>query len=194
MGMVQNLFSLNTLLERKESRIGKRPIDIPKCVNVTLDQNRITAKGPCGERSLNINTALTAVHNANQIVISKRNNDRETRKLHGLNRTLLNNMIIGVADAFEKKLSLSGVGYRAKVADRKLTLSVGFTHDVIVDLPDSIDVSVSQNVNLTVRGNDKAEVGNFAATLRGIRPPEPYGGKGVRYANEVVKLKEGKSG
>merc|ERR1712093_289475 len=125
MGMIQKPFFVASSLEKKESLIGKRPVDIPKCVNVTLDENRITAKGPNGERSLEVNAALIAVRNDDKIVISKRNNHRETLKLHGLNRTLLNNMIIGVAHAFEKKLSLSGVGYRAKVLDRKLILSVG---------------------------------------------------------------------
>merc|ERR1712066_527217 len=129
-----------------------------------------------------------------KISVTKKDKKRLTHQLHGLNRTLLYNLIIGVTSGFEKKLSLVGVGYKAKIDGRKLTLSVGFSHDVIVQLPAEVEVTVTQNVNISITGIDKSEVGNFAAKLRDIRKPEPYGGKGIRYADEVIKLKEGKSG
>merc|ERR1712224_1039201 len=124
----------------------------------------------------------------------RQEDDQRTRQLHGLNRTLLNNVVVGVTKGFEKKLTLVGVGYRAKVEGRTLILSVDFSHDVSVELPDEISAAVAQNVHISITGIDKSQVGNFAAKLRGINPPEPYGGKGVRHANEVVKLTDGKTG
>merc|ERR1712113_275020 len=180
-------------LEAKESRIGKKKILIPDNVKINLNQGHLIAEGPKGIRLLNINPALSVLIEGNKIKVLRKDDERRTYETHALNRTLLNDLIIGVSQGFEKKLTLVGVGFRAKVQNQCLTLSVGFSHDVTVQLPDSILVDVTNNVNLRVSGNDKNDVGNFAANLRRIRPPEPYGGKGIRYAEETIVIKEGKS-
>merc|ERR1719240_270322 len=180
--------------KNKESRIGPTPITVPKNISIKIDGNTVNAKGPNGEKSLMINPVLRVSLDEGVVKISKRNNDRKSHQLHGLNRTLLNNMIFGLAEGYSKQLLLSGVGYRAKVEAGAIVLSVGFSHEVVIKLPDGIKASVAQNVNLTVQGRDKCEVGNFAAKIRSTNPPEPYCGKGIRFADEVVKLKEGKSG
>merc|ERR1711933_454149 len=180
-------------LETKESRIGKKEILIPDNVKINLNQGHLIAEGPKGKRSLDINPALSVLIEKNKIKVLRKDDERRTYEIHALNRTLLNNLIIGVSQGFEKKLSLVGVGFKAKVQNYCLTLSVGFSHDVTVQLPDSILVDVTNNVNLCVSGNDKNDVGSFAANLRRIRPPEPYGGKGIRYDEETIVIKEGKS-
>jgi large subunit ribosomal protein L6 len=181
-------------INQKESRIGKKPIPIPKNVSITIDGNVVKAKGPDGEKSLAINPLLSVRIDDGLISVSKKNNDRKSHQLHGLNRTLLNNMISGLAEGYSKELLLSGVGYRAKVDAQRIILSVGYSHDVVIELPNGIKAFIAQNVNLSVKGSDKCEVGNLAAKIRNINPPEPYCGKGIRYADEVVRLKEGKSG
>jgi large subunit ribosomal protein L6 len=167
---------------------------LPSDVSVHIEGKNIRAKGPKGESSLEISPGLSISIEGNEIRLNKDSIDRRTHQLHGLNRTLLNNLLIGVDKGFEKKMTLVGVGFRAKITGQTLTLSVGYTHDVIVQLPKNINAAVNQNVNISIYGIDKAEVGQFAAKLRSIRQPEPYGGKGIRYADEVLKLKEGKSG
>merc|ERR1719235_48899 len=178
----------------KVSRIGKKKIPIPENVKLNFNGNCIEAEGPKGKRSLNIDHALKICVEGNEIKLEVQDRTRRTRELHGLNRTLLNNLVVGVSEGFEKSVTLVGVGYRAKMDGRNLNLSVGFSHPVIVELPDGIDASVKQNTNLSISGIDKFEVGNFASTLRKISPPEVYGGKGIRYSDEVIKLKEGKTG
>merc|ERR1719321_914259 len=177
-----------------ESRNGKKPVSVPKGVTVTCNGNCITAKGPKGVSSMDVNPALTVIMEGEELKVLRNNEERRTYQLHGLNRTLLRNLLIGVTEGFEKKLTLVGVGYKARIELRKLTISAGFTHEVVVYLPDGIDVTVTQNVNISITGIDKSAVGNFAEKIRSIRPPEPYGGKGIRYADEVVKLSAGKSG
>merc|ERR1719401_1777900 len=167
------LRNLHCFLETKESRIGKKVIFVPDNVKINLEQNHLIAEGPKGKRSLNINPALSVLIEGNKIKVLRNDGERRTYEMHALNRTLLNNLIIGVSQGFEKKLTLVGVGFRAKIQNHCLTLSVGFSHDVTVQLPDSISV----------------DVGNFAASLRRIRPPEPYGGKGIRYDEETIVIK-----
>jgi large subunit ribosomal protein L6 len=186
------VLSTNTI--QKESRIGKKKITIPEGVHLDLNGNCIEVKGPMGKLSIDIDDALAILVEGNEVKLEKKYNTRNTRQIHGLNRTLLNNLIVGVNKGFEKTLSLVGVGYRAKIDGRKLNLSVGFSHPVVVELPEGINVAVTQNVSLSVLGINKSEVGNFAAKLRKISPPEVYGGKGLRYADEIIKLKEGKTG
>merc|ERR1712124_46276 len=178
----------------KESRIGKKKIPIPENVTLNLTGNCVEAKGPKGKRSLNIDNALELCTEGNEIRLAVKDCARRSREIHGLSRTLLNNLIMGVSEGFEKSVTLVGVGYRAKIDGRKLNLSVGFSHPVIVELPVGIDVTVKQNTNLSITGTDKLDVCNFASTLRKISPPEAYGGKGLRYSDEVIKPKEGKTG
>merc|ERR1719265_1452917 len=193
----QNLSSTHTVSKKKnfkESRIGKKAITIPENVKLNINGNNIEAKGPKGTGSLDVDDALILSVEKNNIKLEKKDDTRRTRQIHGLNRTLVHNLTLGVSSGFEKTLSLVGVGYRAKVDGNKLNLSVGLSHPVVVELPNEINVVVTQNTNLSVTGINKSDVGNFAAKLRKISPPEPYGGKGLRYTNEIIKLKEGKTG
>jgi large subunit ribosomal protein L6 len=189
----KSLYTLS-IKKSKESRIGKKRIPIPDGDKLKLNGNSVEVEGPKGKQSLSIDDSLALSQDGNFLKLEKTNDERRTRQIHGLNRTLLYNLTIGVSNGFEKTLTLVGVGYRAKVDGRKLNLSVGFSHPVIVELPTGINVAVRQNTNLSVTGINKSEVCNFAAKLRKINPPEPYGGKGLRYTDEVIKLKEGKSG
>jgi large subunit ribosomal protein L6 len=193
-GSVKNELTSQNLSSSRESRIGKKPIPLPSGVKLTLEGNNISAKGPKGESKLDLDQSMTVSLEDDKIKVTRKADGRRARQLHGLSRTLLNNMLIGISTGFEKKLTLVGVGFRAKISDRELILTVGFSHDVRITLPVGIDATVTQNVNITICGTDKSDVGNFAAALRRVRAPEPYGGKGIRYADEVVKLKEGKSG
>jgi len=178
----------------KDSRIGKKPIAVPKGVTVGVDGSHIKVKGPKGELARTIPASINPVIKGDVITVEKKDTSRQTYQLHGLTRTLINNMVQGVTTGYERKLTLVGVGYRAKMDGRKLVLSIGFTHDVIVELPAGMNAAVTQNVNIAITGIDKEQVGNFAANLRRVSPPEPYGGKGIRFFDEQIKLKEGKAG
>ncbi|MGI9253828.1 MAG: 50S ribosomal protein L6 [Thermomicrobiales bacterium] len=177
------------------SRIGKKPIAIPKGVEVTIgDDNKISVKGPKGELSQVFDRDISFKIEDGFIVVDRPDNQREHRSLHGLSRTLLSNMVTGVTDGFKKDLEITGVGYRAAMDGKTLVLSVGYSHPVKVLPPDGIAFVVDGNTKLSVSGIDKQQVGEQAAQIRRVRPPEPYKGKGIRYAGEVVRRKAGKTG
>ncbi|MBV9385144.1 MAG: 50S ribosomal protein L6 [Chroococcidiopsidaceae cyanobacterium CP_BM_ER_R8_30] len=176
------------------SRIGKRPITIPSKVNVTIDGSHIAVKGPKGELSRVLPSAVIVEQEGDTLLIKRRDESRESRQLHGLSRTLVANMVEGVSQGFVRRLEIQGVGYRAQVQGRSLTLNVGYSHPVQIDPPTGIQLAVEGNTNVIVSGFDKEIVGNIAAQIRAVRPPEPYKGKGIRYAGEVVRRKAGKAG
>ena len=178
------------------SRIGKLPIAVPSGVDVAIDERLVTVKGPKGTLSHNIAAPITIEKNDDGVLEVKRPNDeRESRSLHGLTRTLINNMVVGVTDGYEKKLEIVGVGYRViSKGPTELEFALGFSHSVTVKAPEGITFAVESPTKFSVSGISKQQVGHVAAKIRGIRPPEPYKGKGVRYADEVVLRKAGKAG
>jgi large subunit ribosomal protein L6 len=176
------------------SRIGRMPIEVPSGVTVTIDGSHVFVKGPKGELSLTVAEPIVAVLEENQVVVTRPNDERMAKSLHGLTRTLISNNIIGVTQGYEKKLEVVGTGYRVAAKGNSLELSVGFSHSVTVDPPEGISFAVEGNDKITVSGIDKQAVGEVAANIRKIRKPEPYKGKGVRYAGEVVRRKAGKAG
>lgn len=176
------------------SRIGKLSIKIPSKVEVKIDNQFINILGPHGQLSRRISDLMLVSVDNEQIIITPQNNSRQARELHGLSRTLINNMVIGVSNKFERRLEIKGVGYRSQVQGKDLILSLGYSHPVIIPVPANIEVSVEANVNILIKGIDKEVVGQLAATIRSKRPPEPYKGKGVLYKGEVIKRKVGKSG
>jgi large subunit ribosomal protein L6 len=177
------------------SRIGRKPIAIPKGVEVSIgEDNHITVKGPKGELSQVFDRDIQFTIDDGFIVVERPDNQREHRSLHGLSRTLLGNMVTGVTDGFKKDLEITGVGYRAAMDGSTLVLSVGYSHPVKMVPPKGITFGVEANTKLSVTGIDKQQVGEQAAQIRRVRPPEPYKGKGIRYAGEVVRRKAGKAG
>jgi large subunit ribosomal protein L6 len=176
------------------SRIGKAPIEVPSKVDITIEGNTVTVKGPLGQLTRTFRPEVEIVRDGNVIHVNRRNEDRQSRSLHGLSRTLLNNMVVGVNEGFKKNLEMVGVGYRAQVQGKKLVMQLGFSHPIEVDPPDGIEIVVEANTKITVKGYNKQDVGDIAAKIRSFRPPEPYKGKGVRYAGEKVRRKAGKSG
>lgn len=176
------------------SRIGKRPITVPSIVTVTIDGSHVAVKGPKGELSRVLPSAVTVEQEGETLFVKRRDESRESRQLHGLSRTLVANMVEGVSQGFVRRLEIQGVGYRAQVQGRSLTLNVGYSHPVQIEPPTGIQLAVEANTNVIVSGFDKEMVGNIAAQIRAVRPPEPYKGKGIRYAGEVVRRKAGKAG
>ena len=176
------------------SRIGKLPITIPSGVEVTIGPDTVTVRGPKGQLSQRVPGRMSVVLQDGQVVVSRPSDDREARSLHGLTRTLIANMVEGVTAGFRKTLEISGVGYRAGRVGNRLTLQVGFSHPVEVLPPAGVAFEVESPTRFAVVGIDKALVGETAARVRKIRPPEPYLGKGIRYANERVRRKAGKAG
>ena len=176
------------------SRIGKLPIKVPKNVNFTQHNKTFKAKAPHGELTQPIPQEINVAITDNLITLTKNEETIKARQKYGLTRSLLNNIVIGVSEKFDKKLQMIGVGYRAQVQGKKLTLLVGYSHPVEFEIPDGIDVSVESNTNLTISGANKQAVGLLASKIRAVRPPEPYKGKGIRYIDEVVLSKAGKSG
>jgi len=176
------------------SRIGKLPIQVPENVDIVSDGSKITVKGKFGTLHDTIPDVLRIEQNHGTLIVGLKNNSRSNRALHGLYRTLINNMIIGVSEQFTIILNLQGVGYRAAVQGKTVVLNLGYSHQVIMDIPEAISVEVKQNTKLTLKGCDKAELGLFAANIRSWRPPEPYKGKGILYDGEIVRRKAGKSG
>jgi len=176
------------------SRIGKLPVKVPKGVNITLNEQTVKVKGPHGELSQLIPKEISVSFSDDTITVSKNEETIAARQKYGLIRSLVNNMVIGVSEKFEKKMQMIGVGYRAQVQGKKLTLLVGYSHPVEFEVPDGLEVKVEANTNLTVSGSDKEKVGLLASQIRATRPPEPYKGKGIRYVDEVVLRKAGKSG
>ena len=177
------------------SRIGKAPIEIPDKVEVTLEGNTVKVKGPLGELSRTFRPEVEIIREGNVITVKRKAEDRVSRSLHGLSRTLLDNMVFGVSQGFVKKLEIQGVGYRAQVQGKKLVLQLGFSHPVELEMPAGIEIKVDKkSTSLEVIGADKQTVGDVAAKIRSYRPPEPYKGKGIRYADEHVRRKAGKAG
>ena len=176
------------------SRIGRAPITIPAGVDVTLDGNTITVKGPKGTATRTVNPELTVSVDNGVITITRPNDEKYTRSIHGLNRTLVANMVHGVTEGFSKTLEVNGVGYRAAKEGNKLVMNLGFSHQVFVPEIEGITIDVPNPNTIVINGTDKQKVGQFAAEVRGKRPPEPYKGKGIKYADEVIRRKEGKTG
>ncbi|MDA3146210.1 50S ribosomal protein L6 [Leucobacter sp. UCMA 4100] len=176
------------------SRIGKLPIGVPGSVTVTINGQDVTVKGPKGELSHTVPAPITVALEDGQITVSRPNDERESRSLHGLTRTLLNNIIIGVTEGYAKSLEVVGTGYRVQAKGQGLELALGFSHPVQFDAPAGITIEVEGNNKITVRGIDKQAVGETAANIRKLRKPEPYKGKGVRYEGEQVRRKAGKAG
>jgi large subunit ribosomal protein L6 len=176
------------------SRIGKRPITIPSKVEVNIDGSSVNVKGPKGNLSRQLPDLVTITKEGEELKVVRDNDSRKARERHGLSRTLVANMIEGVSQGFEKKLQIQGVGYRAQAQGSKLTLNVGYSKPVEMQMPEGISVAVNSNTEVVVTGIDKELVGNVAAKIRAVRPPEVYKGKGIRYLGEYVRRKVGKSG
>jgi large subunit ribosomal protein L6 len=176
------------------SRIGKAPILIPEKVNVSLDGLAVTVKGPKGELSRTLPDGVAISQDGNTLVVTPANASRRSRERHGLSRTLVANMVEGVSQGFTRKLEIIGVGYRAQVQGKKLVVSAGYSHPVEMDPPAGVTFAVENNTNVLISGADKELVGNEAAKVRAIRPPEPYKGKGIKYEGERILRKAGKTG
>ncbi|MGO1847725.1 MULTISPECIES: 50S ribosomal protein L6 [unclassified Microbacterium] len=176
------------------SRIGRLPIDIPAGVTVTIDGDQVAVKGPKGELAARVAAPIEAKVEENQVLVTRPDDERESRALHGLTRTLINNNIIGVTTGYSKSLEVVGTGYRVQQKGQSVEFALGFSHPVLVEPPAGITFQVEGNNKLTVTGIDKQAVGEAAANIRKIRKPEPYKGKGVRYAGEQIRRKAGKAG
>nr|YP_010850679.1 ribosomal protein L6 [Lophurella hookeriana]WGH13389.1 ribosomal protein L6 [Lophurella hookeriana] len=176
------------------SRIGKKEIIIPDNILVTLNNCQILVKGIKGELSYNISELIEIEATKNRIKLTKKNHTQKAQAIHGLSRSIINNMIIGVSKGFEKKLIIQGVGYRSQMEGKNLILNMGYSHPVKIEPPQDINIKVENNTNIFISGINKETVGQIAATIRSVRPPEPYKGKGIRYENEVIKRKVGKAG
>ena len=175
------------------SRIGLKPVEIPQGVEVKLDGQTITVKGPKGQLTRELHQDMKVNIEDNVLTVERPSDQKEHRALHGTTRSLINNMVEGVSKGFEKTLDIIGVGYRAQKQGNKLVVNAGYSHPVEIDPIDGIEIDVPKNTQLIIKGIDKELVGAVAANIRAIRPPEPYKGKGIRYANEHVRRKEGKT-
>ena len=177
------------------SRIGKMPISIPANVEVTLGEgNLVTVKGPKGTLTQQLSDKMTLTREDGVIHVTRPNDAKENRALHGLTRTLLNNMVIGVTEGYKKELDVNGVGYRVAKEGKKLNMNIGYSHPVVMEEPEGITIEVPSPNKIIINGTDKQKVGQFAAEVRGKRPPEPYKGKGIKYTDEGIRRKEGKTG
>ena len=177
------------------SRIGRMPIAVPAGVTVDIaENNQVTVKGPKGELTRKLASEMKIEKNGEEITVTRPNDLKKMKSLHGLTRTLINNMIIGVTEGYEKKLEVNGVGYRAAKQGKKLTLSLGYSHPVEMEDPEGVEVTVDGQNLIIVKGIDKEKVGQYAAEIREKRPPEPYKGKGIKYDYEVIRRKAGKTG
>ena len=176
------------------SRIGKRPIAIPTKVTVEINGRNVAVKGPKGTLARELPEFVLVEKDGETLTVSPQDESRVARQRHGLSRTLVANMIEGVSQGFQKKLQIQGVGYRAQAQGSKLTLNVGYSKPVEMNMPEGIQVAVEKNTEITIGGIDKEIVGNIAAKIRSVRPPEPYKGKGIRYLGEAVRRKAGKTG
>ena len=176
------------------SRIGREPIVVPAGVTVKIEGQKITVKGPKGELTQEIHPNMTVAQEGNVLHVTRPDDTPANRSLHGLTRTLVNNMVVGVTQEFSKTLEINGVGYRAQKTGKQLIMNLGFSHQVTVDEIPGITIDVPDQNKVIIHGPDKQKVGQFAADVRKKRPPEPYKGKGIKYAEEVVRRKEGKTG
>ena len=175
------------------SRIGKQPIAIPAKVKVEVKGQKVFVEGPKGKLDFELPKRTAAKVDAGHVLVSRAGEDAEARALHGLSRSILNNMVKGVTDGFVKKLEIQGVGFKAAVQGKNVNLSLGYSHPILYPIPDQIKVTVEENTKLTIEGPNKQVVGQVAAEIRSYYPPEPYKGKGVRYSDEKVIRKEGKT-
>ncbi len=175
------------------SRIGNAPVILPAGVGVTIDGDMLQVEGPLGSLSLQIPAQVKVQVEGQQVVVRRKGEDKISRSVHGLSRSLIANMVTGVEKGWQKRLELVGVGFRAQSSGDKLTLSVGFSHPVEIIAPEGIKFAIEDNTKITVSGTDKIVVGQVAASVRKVRPPEPYQGKGIRYSGEYVRRKAGKA-
>ena len=176
------------------SRIGRAPITIPAGVEVKVDGSTVTAKGPKGTLTKTMHSNMTIAMEGNVITVTRPNDQKENRSLHGLTRTLIANMIEGVANGYKKELEINGIGYRAEKKGKDLVMKIGYSHDVVMPEPEGVTVEVPAPNKLIITGADKEKVGQFAAEIREKRLPEPYKGKGIKYVDEYIRRKEGKAG
>ncbi|GED99450.1 50S ribosomal protein L6 [Gordonia crocea] len=176
------------------SRIGKSPIAIPAGVDVTIDGQDVKVKGPKGELSVTISEPITAAVEDQQIVVTRPNDERRNRALHGLSRSLINNLVVGVTDGYTRKLEIFGVGYRVAAKGRDLEFALGYSHPVPIEAPEGITFAVESPTKFSVTGIDKQQVGQISANIRRLRRPDPYKGKGIRFEGEQVRRKVGKTG
>ena len=174
------------------SRIGRKPIPIPDGVKVSIDGNVVRAEGPKGKLTQPLCTGMTAKVDGKVMTIERLDDSRTQRSLHGLTRSLVANMVNGVKDGYERKLEIVGIGYRAQVQGKNIQLALGYSHPVIFPLPEGVTAEIEKQVSLTLKGADKALLGETAAKLRALRKPDPYKGKGIKYADEVIRRKVGK--
>ncbi len=176
------------------SRIGKLPVAIPAGVKISLDGNTITVTGSNGSLTQNLHERMTIAVETDQVKVTSPEANKQDGALHGLTRALINNMVIGVTAGFQKNLEINGVGYRAEISGNVLTMSLGYSHPVVYKLPEGIEVEIEKQTKLSVKGIDKQLVGSAAAKIRSFRKPEPYKGKGIKYADEHILRKAGKAG
>ena len=176
------------------SRIGKKPIAVPAGVEVKIDGSHIAVKGPKGQLAYDCNPEITVKMEDGHILVERPSDDKVHRSLHGLTRTLVHNMVVGVSEGFKKELEINGVGYRAAKQGKDLVMNLGYSHQVIMSDTADITIEVPAPNKIVINGPDKQKVGQFAAEVRSKRPPEPYKGKGIKYANEVIRRKVGKTG
>lgn len=176
------------------SRIGRKPIVVPAGVDVTINGSVVTVKGAKGTLTKEFHKDMIIEKDGNEIVVKRPSDDKLHRSLHGLTRTLVNNMVVGVSEGYQKDLEVNGVGYRAQKQGKSLVMNLGYSHQVIVDEPEGITIEVPNPNSIVVKGADKQQVGQLAAEIREKRPPEPYKGKGIKYVGEYIIRKEGKAG
>jgi len=175
------------------SRVGRLPVEIPQGVDAKIEGQSVSIKGPKGTLAVSVHPLIEVSRNDKTLVVQRKSDEREERALHGLTRALLANMVHGVSKGFERSLSIVGIGYKAQVQGKKLTLNLGHSHPIDFPIPDGISISVENQTVVKVLGADKQKVGQVAAEIRKLRPVEPYKGKGIRYTDEVVRQKEGKA-
>lgn len=176
------------------SRIGKKPIAVPAGVEVKIDGSVVTVKGPKGTITKEFNRLMKITQEGAEIIVERPNDENLSKSLHGLTRTLINNMVVGVTEGYKKELEINGVGYRCEKKGKDVVMNLGFSHQVIVSDTDEVKLEVPAPNKIIVTGIDKQKVGQYASEIRGKRPPEPYKGKGIKYADEVIRRKEGKAG
>ncbi len=189
----QVIYNLGAINNRSMSRIGKKPIDLPKGVEVKIQDSVLSAKGPLGQLKYTVPAGISVEVQESSVVITRATEQKRQRALHGLVRSLVNNMVIGVSTGFTKTLEIVGIGYRAKKEGNVLNLAVGYSHPVNFPAPEGITIDVEGQNKVIVKGIDKQKVGQVAANIRKVRTPEPYKGKGIRYSDEVVRKKVGKT-
>ena len=176
------------------SRIGKKPITVPAGVDVKIDGSVVTVKGPKGSLTQEFNKIINIAQEGSEIIVTRPDDENVSKSLHGLTRTLINNMVVGVTEGFKKELEINGVGFRCQKNGKDVVMNLGFSHQVTVSDTDDVKLEVPAPNKIIVTGIDKQKVGQYASEIRGKRPPEPYKGKGIKYADEVIRRKEGKAG